>query len=84
MRGHNGWAERSASQYLPYVGHVSPGIVLLEDGSLLAMAHLHGLPHELAAASERNAAGRILSALWRQVADDVLTINRAPGSPPAC
>jgi type IV secretion system protein VirB4 len=75
MRGYNGWAERSASQYLPYVGHVSPGIVLLEDGSLLAMAHLHGLPHELAAASERNAAARFLSALWRQVADDVLTIN---------
>ena len=75
MRGHNGWAERSASQYLPYVGHVSPGIVLLDDGSLLAMAHLHGLPHELAAASERNAAARFLSALWRQVADDVLTID---------
>ena len=75
MHGHNSWAERSASQYLPYVGHVSPGIVLLEDGSLLAVAHLHGLPHELAAASERNAAARILSALWRQVADDVLTIN---------
>lgn len=74
MRGHNGWTERPASQYLPYVGHVSPGIVLLEDGSLLGMAHLHGLPHELAAASERNAAARILSALWRQVADDVLTI----------
>ena len=43
------------------------------------LAPCHGAPawaaHELAAASERNAAARILSALSRQVADDVLTIN---------
>jgi type IV secretion system protein VirB4 len=75
MLGSSGRTERNAAAYLPYVGHVSPHAIVLEDGSVLAMGQLHGLPHELAAPSERNAASRILSALWRQLADDVLTIN---------
>lgn len=67
--------ERSAAQYLSYVGHITPGIVLLSDGSRLAMGRLHGQPAELSAANERNAAARVHSALLRQIADDVLTVT---------
>ena len=75
MRGNPGRIERSAEPYLPYLGHVRPDVVLLEDGSLLAMGALHGLPHELAAEDERNAAARLLNSLWRNIADDTLTIG---------
>ncbi len=75
MRGSPGWFERSADPYLPYVGHLRPGIVLLQDGSLLAMAELRGLPHELAAMSERNAAARVLNGVWRNIASDTLTLG---------
>lgn len=38
MRGNSGLFERAAVSYLPYLGHYpNPNIVLLEDGSLLAM-----------------------------------------------
>ena len=59
MRGNSGWAERSAEAYLPYLGHVAPGAVLLNDSSLLAMGRLRGVPHELASAAERNAGGAV-------------------------
>jgi type IV secretion system protein VirB4 len=75
MRGDPGRIERSAEPYLPYLGHVRPDVVLLEDGSLLAMGALHGLPHELAAEDERNAAARLLNSLWRNIADDTLTVG---------
>ncbi len=75
LRGNSGWAERSAEPYLPYLGHVAPGAVLLNDGSLLAMGRLRGMPHELASAAERNAAARFLNGLWRNIADDTITIG---------
>jgi type IV secretory pathway VirB4 component len=58
MRGNSGLFERAAVSYLPFLGHYpNPDIVLLENGSLLAMGRLRGVPHELASATERNAAG---------------------------
>ena len=75
LRGNSGWAERSAEVYLPYLGHVAPGAVLLNDGSLLAMGRLRGVPHELASAAERNAATRFLNGLWRNIADDTVTVG---------
>ena len=75
MRGDAGRAERSAEPYLPYLGHIRPDVVLLSDGSLLAMGTLHGVPHELAAEAERNAAARLLNSLWRNIADDTLTVG---------
>lgn len=74
MRGHSGWWERDAEPYAPYIGHVSPAVILLDDGSLLAMGRLRGVPHELAAASERNATARLLNGLWRNIADETVTI----------
>ena len=75
LRGSSGWAERSAEAYLPYLGHVAPGAVLLNDSSLLAMGRLRGVPHELASAAERNAGARFLNGLWRNIADDTVTIG---------
>jgi type IV secretion system protein VirB4 len=76
MRGNSGLLERSAAHYLPYIGHhPTATTVLLEDGSLLAMGRLRGVPHELAAASERNAAAKFLNSLWRQIADDTITLG---------
>ena len=37
------WFERTAEPYLPYISHLRPEIVLLADGSLLAVLRLHGL-----------------------------------------
>jgi type IV secretion system protein VirB4 len=68
--------ERTARHYLPYVGHYPTAeLVLLEDGSLLAMGRLAGVPHELASLSERNAAAKFLNSLWRQIADDTITLG---------
>jgi type IV secretion system protein VirB4 len=75
LRGSSGWAERSAEAYLPYLGHVTPGALLLNDSSLLAMGRLRGVPHELASAAERNAAARFLNGLWRNIADDTVTVG---------
>lgn len=74
MRGNTGWSERDAAPYLPYLGHVSPDVMLLDDGSLLAMGELDGVPCELADDAERNAVTRMLNGLWKTIADDNLTI----------
>ena len=75
MRGNPGWFERSTEPVLPYVGHLRPCIVLLSDGSLLAIGVARGLPHELAAMSERNSAARTLNAVWRNIAADTVTLG---------
>lgn len=76
MLGTSSLFERTAAHYLPYLGHYPNGdTVLLEDGSLLAMGRLRGVPHELAAASERNSAAKFLNSLWRQIADDTITLG---------
>ena len=56
LRGSSGWYERTAEPMLPYVGHLSPGVVWLKDGSRMAMGRVRGVPHELASAAERNSA----------------------------
>ena len=53
----NGAWERPAEPFLPYVGHVSPGTVLLEDGSVMAMIRLSGFPFELEDAGSGTHAG---------------------------
>jgi type IV secretion system protein VirB4 len=68
--------ERSAEAYLPYLGHwPTANTMLLETGALLAMGRVRGVPHELATPSERNAAARMLNSLWRQIADDTITLG---------
>jgi type IV secretion system protein VirB4 len=74
MLGDSGRSERSAGKYLPYLGHIGPQIVLTENGSILAMAHVEGTPFELADHAERNARLRLLNTLYRNLADDNVTI----------
>ncbi|MET3523994.1 type IV secretion system protein VirB4 [Mesorhizobium abyssinicae] len=74
MFGASGRAERSGEIYLPYVGHVSDQVVLLEDGSVMAMAHVNGLPFELEDTATRNARCRAFNTLLRNIADDNVSL----------
>ena len=74
MLGNSGATERSGELYLPYVGHIGPQTVLLEDGSLLAMAQVTGVPFELEDHAQRNAKLRALNTLFRNIADDNVAI----------
>ncbi len=74
MLGNSGAIERSGEIYLPYVGHVGPQTVLLEDGSVLAMAQISGVPFELEDHAQRNARLRALNTLFRNIADDNIAI----------
>src|ERR1700744_5428894 len=74
MLGNSGASERSGELYLPYVGHIGPQTVLLDDGSLLAMAQVTGVPFELEDHAQRNAKLRALNTLFRNIADDNVAI----------
>jgi len=74
MLGNSGASERTGEIYLPYIGHVGPQAVLLEDGSLLAMAQVNGVPFELEDHAQRNAKLRALNTLFRNIADDNVAI----------
>jgi type IV secretion system protein VirB4 len=70
------WFERTAENYLPYVGHIKPHIVLLADGSLLSMIRLRGLAHELSAIEERRAnANNVLNNIYMSIGQDNVTLG---------
>ncbi|MEA2754402.1 MAG: type secretion system protein VirB4, partial [Aliidongia sp.] len=75
MRGNTGYAERSAEIYLPYVGHVADDVLLLQDGSVCAIGHVAGVPFELEELVMRNSRLRTLNTLFRNIADDNVTIT---------
>jgi type IV secretion system protein VirB4 len=75
MWGDASRTERAATQYLPYIGHIGPQTLLLENGALLAMAHVVGQAFELADHAARNARLRLLNTLYRNLADDNVTIH---------
>ncbi|MDE3116493.1 MAG: type IV secretion system protein VirB4, partial [Pseudomonadota bacterium] len=75
MLGDRGSAERSGEIYLPYVGHIGPQTLLLEDGSVLAMARLDGVPFELEDHEVRNGRLRTLNTLFRNLADDNIALT---------
>lgn len=72
--GNSGYSERSGEMYLPYVGHVADQVVLLRDGSVCAIGHASGVAYELEEPVTRNARMRNLNTLFRNIADDNLTI----------
>ncbi|MCK1717462.1 VirB4 family type IV secretion/conjugal transfer ATPase [Bradyrhizobium sp. 141] len=74
MLGTSGMSERSGEIYLPYVGHLSEHVVLLEDGSIMSMAHIRGVAFELEDAEMRNARCRAFNTLFRNIADDNVSI----------
>lgn len=67
-------SDRLGEIYLPYVGHLSDQVMLLEDGSVMAMAHFPGIISELEDETSRNARYRALNALFGDIADDNVTI----------
>ncbi|WP_156473799.1 hypothetical protein [Acetobacter malorum] len=75
MFGKSGHAERSGEVYLPYVGHIAKDVVLLRDGSVLAMGHVKGVPFELEEPAVRNGRMRNLNTVLRNVADDNVTVS---------
>lgn len=75
MLGDGGGSERGAGKYLPYLGHVGPKTILLEDGSLLAIAYVVGHPFELEDHADRNVRLRLLNTIYRNLADDNVTIT---------
>lgn len=67
--------ERSAEPFLPYVGHIGSGTVLLEGGGVMSMIELPGFPFELEDTSVRNTRRRQLNTLFRAIADDNVTLG---------
>ena len=65
MWGDASRTERAATPYLPYIGHIGPQTLLLENGALLTMAHVEGQAFELADHEARNARLRLLNTLYR-------------------
>ena len=74
MRGNSGFTERAGEIYLPYVGHVSDNAVLLRDGSIMTMGHVDGVAFELEDPDLRNARCRGFNTLYRNIADDNVSV----------
>lgn len=76
MLGDSGAVERSAlvNNYLPYIGHILPQVVLLETGGVMAMARVDGAAFELESNDERNSRLRRLNTIYRNIADNNVEI----------
>ena len=66
--------ETDGSEFVPDVGHISPELVLLAGGELLAMIRAPGFP-ELASMRSRNIRRRQLNDLFRGISDDNVTLS---------
>ena len=67
--------EREPDTYVPYIGHAAPGILLLDDGSLLAMLRLDGAAFETADPIAINALHAQRNILLRNIASDRLVLQ---------
>ncbi|ATR19274.1 type IV secretion system protein VirB4 (plasmid) [Roseomonas sp. FDAARGOS_362] len=70
----SGWSERSAEDYVPFVGHVRDDAVLRTDGSVMGMLRLVGAPFALEDHARRNSRHRFRNAVLRNIADDTLMV----------
>ena len=66
--------ERAPDTYLPYLGHVAPGVLLLDDGALLAVLRLEGAGWETADPDEVNARHAQRNILLRNLASPRLVL----------
>jgi type IV secretion system protein VirB4 len=66
--------EREPDTYVPFIGHASEGVVLLDDGSLLAMLRLDGAAFELADPREVNARHAQRNILLRNIASERIVV----------
>src|ERR1700722_15168637 len=75
MPGDKGRWEQPADEFLPYLGHIKPNVVALDDGSLMAMVWSPGLPFELDGNDTRNARPHRMNSLTQMIGDDNVTIH---------
>ena len=66
--------EREAEEFVPYIGHVTPDVMLLTDERVMGMLHLAGVPFETADEADLNSLHQQLNVLFRNVASDRLAI----------
>ena len=66
--------EREPDTYLPYVGHGTPGVLVLDDSDKLAMVHPHGVAWETADLDAINAKQAQLNVLLRNIASERATL----------
>ena len=66
--------EREPDTYVPYVGHATPNVLLLDDGSLLGMVCLGGIAWETTDPAEINARHAQRNILLRNVASERLVL----------
>ena len=69
--------EREPETYLPYIGHATPGVVLLDDGSLMAMLKLDGVGWETGDADEVNGRHAQRNILLRNIASERMVYRHA-------
>lgn len=69
------YCELSDRDFVPDVGHVADDVVLLSDGSLLAMMQVPGFPFELDAMRSRDLRRRQFNDLFLGIADDNVTLG---------
>lgn len=62
--------EREPDTYVPYIGHAAPGVLLLDDGSLLCMIRLDGAAFETQEPGQLNALHAQRNILLRNIASD--------------
>ena len=67
--------DKPADEYLPWHGHVADDVVLLEDGTHLAVVRLDGQPMSLMDDPARYAERRRRHAALRALADTNVTIS---------
>ena len=66
--------EREAQDVVPYIGHVTPDIMLLTDERVMGMFHLAGVAFETADEADLNGLHQQFNILLRNVASDRLAI----------
>jgi type IV secretion system protein VirB4 len=66
--------EREPDTYVPFIGHASEGVLLLDDGSLLAMMRLDGIEFELADPGEVNSRHAQRNILLRNISSERLVL----------
>ena len=81
MLGSKGWLERRTELYLPYIGHVLPHVVLLQDGSYMMVAHLRGAPWQLDYNETRNMRRDRRNVLLQSISEPGRVLYRAPRPP---
>jgi len=64
------WLESRADQFIPDLGHIADNVVLLDDGSVMAMVLVPGSPFELEEINARNINCRQYNELLRNISDD--------------